>query len=98
MRVLVIDDLPDTKDVGRYDQIALNYNEAIEHLRSEAWDIVWIDHDLGEGKTGYDVMCWIEEHPEFMPREIRITTRNPVGRKRMMQVLAKLNEQREYYD
>lgn len=53
-----------------------------------------LDHDLGEidpvtntEKTGYDVLCWLEENLEAMPEQIVLHTQNPVGRRRMQMVL-----------
>lgn len=35
-------------------------------------------------KTGYDVVCWLEEHPQFWPPNgVRVHSANPVGRQRM---------------
>lgn len=41
-------------------------SEAIEALQAEAWDQVWLDHDLGtEPAVGRDVARWLCEHPEI---------------------------------
>jgi len=45
-----------------------------------------LDHDLGYYRTGYDVVCWIEEmviESGFIPPEIYVHSNNPVGRARM---------------
>ena len=75
------------------DAIARNYTAAIELLKNQTWDTVYIDHDLGIdyntgqiSKTGYDVMCWLEVNSEHLPKNIRFVTDNPVGRTRMEQV------------
>jgi hypothetical protein len=31
--------------------------------------------------TGYDVACWLEENPQFLPDQIEIVTSNPAGRR-----------------
>jgi hypothetical protein len=45
-----------------------------------------LDHDMGPGRTGYDVLTWIERRVAdgaTPPRHIYIHTQNPVGRERM---------------
>jgi len=94
MRVLLIDDIRDLKA----DVIARNYFDGIRHLKDNGpWDLVLLDHDLAsydenkKEKTGYDIMCWLEEHTKYLPAEIQLVTSNPVGRKRMQQVIDKLS-------
>lgn len=39
-------------------------------------------------KSGYDVVCWLEQHPEFWPvKGVRVHSMNPAGRHRMQQVV-----------
>lgn len=62
-------------------------DEAIAALQQGIVERVSLDHDLGEGKTGYDVLLWLEqavlENPEFPVPEIFIHSANPVGCRRM---------------
>jgi len=57
---------------------------------------LYLDHDLAsfEGdkeKTGYDVICWLEENTEYLPiHGIYCVSSNPVGRSRINQVIDKL--------
>lgn len=66
-------------------------------------DVLSLDHDLGEHPdapenpgTGYDVACWLEEraahHPGFetLPKRVLCHSANPVGRKRILQALARV--------
>lgn len=51
-------------------------------------EILSLDHDLGifvggVELTGYDVLLWLEENTEYMPKWIGIHSANPVARKRM---------------
>lgn len=67
--------------------IARSYDEAITILDTGLISAISLDHDLGEGKTGYDVICWIEKKIRtnewvYLP-EIYIHTSNPVGRQNM---------------
>ena len=34
-------------------------------------------------RTGYDVMMWLEQHPDRLPQSVIFHTMNPVGRARM---------------
>ena len=40
-------------------------------------------------KTGYDVVCWMEENHVWPPEGVRVHSANPVGRARMQQVIDK---------
>lgn len=92
MRTLLIDDL---REMG-VDVTARTYEAGIEALRQGGWDILYLDHDLGcfdeTGReyNGYDIVCWLEEHLEFLPGKIILVTANPVGRRKMQQVIDKL--------
>lgn len=90
LRTLLIDDMR-TLDVTR---IVKTFDEGIRELQfGGPWDILYLDHDLGEPdpkKTGYGVMCWLEENTEFLPKEIKLVTSNPVGRKQMEVVLSRV--------
>jgi hypothetical protein len=77
------------------DRVARNFTEGIEALKSEKWDLLLLDHDLssyvdGKEKTGYDVMCFLEENPQYLPGKIKLVTSNPVGRYNMQVVIDKL--------
>lgn len=85
--------IDDTREIF-VDVIARNYDAAIHLLKIGIWNTVYLDHDLGDlippERTGYTILCWLEDHPEFLPKKIVIVSFNPVGRKRMEQVLKKL--------
>ena len=97
-RFLLIDDVRSFN----VDVIARNYFEGIWELEHHGpWFMLYLDHDLGEPwsfsdefqrhMTGYDVLCWLEEHPQFLPKSIVLVTDNPVGREKMKQVLIRLH-------
>lgn len=95
IKTLLIDDMRNLKA----DKVARTYQEGIEALEREEWDILLLDHDLGcfdnNGRewTGYDILCWLEDHPEYLPScNIRIVSSNPAGRIRMEAVINKLYE------
>ena len=65
------------------------------------WDRIYIDHDLGGEKTGYDLMCCLEAGqaeadpsdslvPLSKTGEIHIISNNPVGAQRMYDLGVKL--------
>lgn len=81
---------------------ARSYKAAITLLKEQNWnfEIISLDHDLGRGRTGYDVLCFIEEHFYYVgckPPLIGIHTSNPVGRQRMMQIAQNLNTRTIHY-
>jgi len=105
-QVLLIDD---TRDEGspnirmRLDIIARNYWAGIECLKMKKWDLLLLDHDLNSfedpkdghsEKTGYHIMLFLEEFPEYLPKEIILVTSNPVGRVRMQQAIDSLKKRK----
>jgi hypothetical protein len=77
-------------------------DEAIEILKTGKVDAASLDHDLAEEhypwncaelpgpgeKTGYDVVLWLEQNPEFWPqRGVSVHSMNPAGGPRMRQVI-----------
>lgn len=66
--------------------LAKNFDECILMLTEFEVQILSLDHDLGEERTGYDVAKWIVENNRW-PNEIRFHTSNPVGRRNMQQLL-----------
>lgn len=105
MRVLLIDDLRDLDYVvGSYlgkdtndllGVVERTYDGGIAALKNGPWDVLFLDHDLGDyengvERTGYNVVCFLEENPEFLPKKIILVTSNPVGRMKMQAVIDKL--------
>ena len=68
--------------------IARSYKEAIKELHRFRYNVICLDHDLGEEKTGYDICKYIIEHHIWCD-EYRIHTSNPVGRKNMTELLSR---------
>jgi hypothetical protein len=87
--ILLIDDLKDLKA----DRIARTFLEGIQALQEGPWDLLLLDHDLGDPNpkhTGYDILSWLEQRPEFLPGKIELVTWNAPGREKMKLVLRKL--------
>lgn len=69
---------------------AMTAPEAIDLLSRQAFEIVSLDHDLGDDLrlgTGLDVLNWIEEQVAvngYKAPELRVHSMNPVGRVKML--------------
>jgi len=67
-------------------EVAKSAKEAISLLEKSYWDCLLLDHDLedavfypsGPG-TGYEVACWLEEHPQKQPKVIITHSQNSTG-------------------
>jgi len=96
---LWLDDVRDPKDWGHIGWVWVKtYDEAVQMLRTGQVKMASLDHDLslaatlgypcGE-KTGYDVVCWMEEHDVWPRYGVQVHSMNPVGAERMRKVIAK---------
>lgn len=87
--VLYVDDIRIPKvwkeDVVKV-TIARTYDETIELLKNYKYDIIDLDHDLGEEKTGYDVAKFIVEEQINIPI-VYVHTANPVGRMNIIDLM-----------
>ena len=91
-RILLIDDC---RSPANYDatHTARTFNKGLEMIREGSWDVIIFDHDLGDedpAHTGYDLMCYLEQNPEYIPKDIWICTSNPVGRVKMQALANRL--------
>lgn len=84
MSSLLIDDV---REVGT-DAIARTSKEAFELLTQQDWSELYIDHDLGEDVTGYNIIVWMLENPAIKnPEFVQIVSSNPVGRENIAKAL-----------
>lgn len=91
--ILLIDDVRDLKVATK---VARTFESGLEALKEGGWDELYIDHDLGTTdpqKTGYDLMCWLEQNPSFVPKKIRCISANAVGAARIQYLINKLGAQ-----
>jgi hypothetical protein len=91
MRTLLIDDKRDI-DATR---VCRTYYDGLAALKHEGpWDILYLDHDLGEkdGRDGTGIMNWLEANPQYMPKQIKVVSSNPVGAARMELIIKKIIE------
>lgn len=79
--------------------IARDYMTAIMALETGLITIISLDHDLGDAKTGYDVICWIEKQVrtnDFIPPKIMTChSANPVGKTRIEQAIKAINKEKQ---
>jgi hypothetical protein len=104
-RLLIDDvryDKEDIYDIPMCDVVCRNPVDGIQALeRLELFDELYLDHDMGiQGGieldsggiveySGYGVLCWLEEHPEHMPKAIILVTDNGSAAVKMAAMLLK---------
>lgn len=100
MKILILEDSDERQRtfrgnlIGHSVEIHATATAVISRLQAEKWDWLFLDHDLG-GKTmvpsgpgtGYEVACWLEQHPDRMPWQIVIHSFNNTGAARMKATL-----------
>ena len=86
---LFVDDIRNALDKNW--TVVRTYKTAIMLLETGIVKELSLDHDLGNGKTGYDVICWLEKQVktnDFIPPEIIIChSSNPIGKTRIEQAI-----------
>lgn len=71
--------------------VARTYDIALRMLRRYEYATLYLDHDLGEERTGYDLlMVLIRENR--VPPNVECISWNPVGRQRIASALLKYRE------
>ena len=97
-RILAIDDC---RELSFAHVLCRTYNDGIAALKFLGpWDVLYLDHDLGAldrqytdtgaEATGYKILCFLEENPQYLPKKIELVTSNPVGRIKMVDLIKKL--------
>lgn len=69
---------------------AYNFKQAVDFLETQSpFSSIFLDHDLGETATGYDIAVYIAEKlpVEHRPRVIVVHSHNVVGAERMVRTL-----------
>jgi len=79
--------IDDTRDLG-CSVIARNAEAAKIILEGcgRSFEGTCIDHDLGDGESGYDVLKW-GLHAGNLPNHVQIVSQNPIGVQNMGAVL-----------
>ena len=77
--------------------------DAIKALRGETFEVISLDHDLGEDAgDGYEVLQYLEaeifRNPKYeLPQKILVHSANTVARKRMLQAVESIERRRSEY-
>lgn len=93
--------IDDARELSFAHILARTYHDGINALKHLGpWDELYLDHDLGAVQpqftdsgielTGYHICEFLEEHPEYRPKQVFIVSSNPGGRQRMKVVLDKI--------
>jgi CheY-like chemotaxis protein len=92
MKILILDN--DKKRLKKFQERLIGHitccvetvQETIKKLSEESWDIIYIDHDLGEKinepsgpGTGYEVAQWLRDNEKHKPAKIIIHSFNIQG-------------------
>jgi CheY-like chemotaxis protein len=94
MKTLLIDDVRNLKA----DRVARTFEDGLQALEHEGpWDLLLLDHDLGQedGKDGTGIMNWLEQNTQFIPKEIKIVSSNPVGKARMELIIRRIKNEHQ---
>ncbi len=84
-RALWVDDAKPAPDESY--AVARTYEDALRMLRRFEYDTLYLDHDLGDGPTGLDLLRTIRAEGRC-PAQVVCISWNPVGRKRIVDELA----------
>lgn len=78
---ILVDDL--REPIGKFDLVFRSGGRFLTWVKkspvSENIGTLYLDHDMGEGYTGYEVITILLEEMKIKPREVRIVSSNPVG-------------------
>lgn len=99
MIILAIDDERECKGadiIVRNYVLGINAIKSINKTNPNDWEL-WIDHDLGGEKTGYDIINFIEEQ-NIRPKVVKIISANPVGVERISLALNSMKYVRAIID
>ncbi len=80
---LLVDDF---RSLSYVDVIARTYEAGKKMVVVGGWDCIVFDHDLGEGKTGYDLLVWGLEN-DFIKCDVQLISSNPPGKENMRRAL-----------
>ena len=92
---------------GDFVDVADDVPQAKEFLAANAYDAIFLDHDLhpehyntdsrDDTRTGYEIALWLASHPELQPAStILVHTRNADGAIRMVEELRRAGRTAEY--
>jgi CheY-like chemotaxis protein len=105
MRILILEDDPKRwvafkrNLIGNEVMIVDQTDQAIDLLKSQYWDALFLDHDLG-GKvycesgpgTGWEVAEWLSKNEDLAPKVVITHSLHDVGRANICKVFPKAVE------
>ena len=88
-------------------EVASDHERAIELLKSNHYDLIFLDHDLlpehyyaetfDDERTGYAVARWLAEHPDRLAATpVIVHTRNADGALRMVELMRSVGRHAEH--
>lgn len=78
------------QESGLYVQVARDYELGLIFLKTQTWNLLLLDNDLGGEKEGRMLLDLMEEGKLYIPDRIIPITSNPVARTRMNVVINRL--------
>lgn len=66
--------------------VARTFDDALALMRRYSYPVLYLDHDLGEARTGYDLLLQVQAEGICPPR-VECISWNPVGRARILAAL-----------
>ena len=98
-KILMIDDTKDPGYFRNYDTGNLYTKDEVEicrtgeggivKLKEKKWDVLLLDHDLGDGITGMQVLNFLQVNKKAMPERIYLITFNTVSGPLMYDIIEK---------
>ena len=67
------------------------YDTFVDEVKDQMPDVVCFDHDLGDGKTGYDAAKWLIDYcleTGKLPPKVYSQSSNPVGRENILGLIS----------
>lgn len=91
-RMLWVDD---SKPEPHGCSVARTYDDAVRMLRRYEWDVLYLDHDLGDadGRTGYDLLVQMRAEAR-VPADVVCISWNPVGKRRIQNLWSDIYAER----
>lgn len=79
--------LDDMRPAPKWWVWAKTFHDAVRHLQAGYVEYASLDHDLGPGRSGYDLCLWMAEEGVWPDEGVRVHSQNTVGAKAMCQVV-----------
>lgn len=74
--------------------VARTYDHAVRMLRKYEWDVLYLDHDLADARTGYDLLKQLDQEGRVPPEVVCISW-NPVGKRNIEALFSDIKRRRQ---